>query len=84
MDPKTVFEPHIESNNIQLGSQKVKNNPKIKSKLNIRIEENKENKKLLHYISRLQNNLNLTPILKIAYFLPQKAKIKFTLKLDEN
>ena len=25
-------------------------------------------------MSRPQNNLNLTPTLKIAYFLPQKAK----------
>ena len=44
MDPKTVFEPHIESKNIPLGSKKVKNNPKIKSKSNIRSEGNKENK----------------------------------------
>ena len=31
-DPKTVFEPHIEPKNSQLGFQKVKNNPKMKSK----------------------------------------------------
>ena len=42
--PKKVFEPHIEPRNSPLGPQKVKNNPKIKSKSNIRIEENKKNK----------------------------------------
>ena len=36
MDPKTVFEPHIEPKNSPLGPQKVKNDP-------VRIEENKEN-----------------------------------------
>ena len=34
-------------------------------------------------MSRPQNNLNLTLTLKIAYFLPKKAK-KNTLKLDKN
>ena len=34
-------------------------------------------------MSRPQNNLNLAPTLKIAYFLPKKAKKKITLKLDE-
>ena len=32
-----VFEPHIEAKNSQLGSQKIKNSPKIKSKTNVRI-----------------------------------------------
>ena len=32
-------------------------------------------------MSRPRNNLNLTQTLKIAYFLPQKAKI--TLELDK-
>ena len=35
--PKTVFEHHIEPKNSTLRSQKVKNNPKIKSKSNVRI-----------------------------------------------
>ena len=36
-------------------------------------------------MSRPQNNLNLAPTLKIAYFLPKKAKKKkkIALKLDE-
>ena len=34
-------------------------------------------------MSRPQNNLNLTSTLKIAYFLPQKAKNKIALYLDE-
>ena len=41
--PQNSFEPHIEPKNSQLGSQKVKNDPKIKSKSNVRIERNKEN-----------------------------------------
>ena len=38
MDPKTFFELHIEHKNNPLGPQKVKNNPKIKSKEKVRIE----------------------------------------------
>ena len=41
-DPKTVFEPYPNPKNSPLGPQKVKNDPKIKPKLNIRIERNKE------------------------------------------
>ena len=36
--PKTFFEPHTDPKNIPLGPQKVKNDPKIKSKSNGRIE----------------------------------------------
>ena len=43
MDPKTVFEPHIEHKKSPLGPQKVKDDSKIKSKSNVRIEGNKEN-----------------------------------------
>ena len=46
VDTKTVFEPHIEPKNSQLGPQKVKNNHKIKLKSNVRIEGNKENKSI--------------------------------------
>ena len=42
VDPKTVFEPFPNPKNSPLGPQKVKNDPKIKSKWNIRIEKNKE------------------------------------------
>ena len=42
-DPKTVFEPYPNPKNSPLGPQKVKNDPKIKSKSNVRIERNKEN-----------------------------------------
>ena len=45
---------------------KSKKDPKIKSKSNVRIEEKKI--KILHYMSRPRNNLNLIPTLKIAYF----------------
>ena len=41
--PQNSFWPHIETNNNSLGPQKVKNNPKIQSKSNVRIEGNKEN-----------------------------------------
>ena len=42
------------------------------------MSEFKETKKikLLHFMSRPQNNLNLNPTIKIAYFLPEKAKKK--------
>ena len=42
-DPKTVFEPFPNLKNSPLGPQKVKNDPKIKSKVNVEIERNKEN-----------------------------------------
>ena len=41
--PQNSFKPHIEPKNSPLGPQKVKNDPKIKSKSNVRIERNKEN-----------------------------------------
>ena len=41
---KTVFEPNPDPKKSPLGAQKVKNYPKIKSKSNIRIEGNLENK----------------------------------------
>ena len=37
VDPKTVFEPYPNPKNSPLGLQKVKNDPKIKSKSNVRI-----------------------------------------------
>ena len=39
----TVFEPFPNPKNRPLGPQKVKNDPEIKSKSNVRIERNKEN-----------------------------------------
>ena len=38
LDSKTVFEPFLNPKNGPLGPQKVKNDPKIKSKSNVRIE----------------------------------------------
>ena len=43
VEPKTVFEPFPNPKNSLLGPQKVKNDPKIKSKSNVRIERNREN-----------------------------------------
>ena len=43
IDPKTVFEPHIEPKNSPLGPQKVNNSPNIKLKSNVRIKGKKEN-----------------------------------------
>ena len=43
LDPKTFLEPFPYPKNSPLGTQKVKNDPKIKSKSNVRIERNKEN-----------------------------------------
>ena len=42
-DPKTVFEPYPNPKNSPLGPQNVKNDPKIKSKSNVRVKRNKEN-----------------------------------------
>ena len=41
--PRKVYEPFPNPKNSPLGPQKVKINPKIKSKVNVRIERNKEN-----------------------------------------
>ena len=38
VDPKTVFEPYPNPKNSPLGPQKVKKDPKIKSKSKVRIE----------------------------------------------
>ena len=40
---KTVYEPYTEHKNSPLGPQKDKNDPKIKSESNVRIEGNIEN-----------------------------------------
>ena len=42
--PQNSFEPHPDPKNRPLGSQKIKNNPKIKSESNVRIEGTKGNK----------------------------------------
>ena len=69
--PQNIFELFPNPKNSPLGPKKVKNDPKIKSKSIIRMEGSKENKSL----SRPQNNLNLTPTIKIAYFFaPKKPK----------
>ena len=44
VDPKTVLEPYHDPKNSPLEPQKVKNDPKIKSKSDIRIEKYIENK----------------------------------------
>ena len=43
VNPKTIYELFPSPINSSLGPQKVKNDPKIKSKSNVRIEENIEN-----------------------------------------
>ena len=43
VDPKKGVEPYPNPKNSPLGPQKVKNDPKIKSKSNVRIEGNIEN-----------------------------------------
>ena len=43
VDPKKVFESFPKPKNSPLGHQKVKNDPKIKSKSNVRIEGNIKN-----------------------------------------
>ena len=41
--PQTVFKPYPNPKNNPLGPQKLKNDPKIKSKSKVRIERNIEN-----------------------------------------
>ena len=43
LTPKQFFNPSPTPKIARLGPQKVKNDPKIKSKSNVRIERNKEN-----------------------------------------
>ena len=43
MDPKTVLEPYPNPKNSPFGPKNVKNDPKIKSKSKVRIEENIKN-----------------------------------------
>ena len=76
MDPKTFFEPYIEPKHSPLGPKKIENNPNIKSKLNVRIEGNKEKKKLLHYMSRPQKEFNLTLTLPYSYENPISSFIQ--------
>ena len=45
--PKRFLNPTLNQKNSPLGPQKVKNNPKIKSKSNVRIERNKEDESCL-------------------------------------
>ena len=47
VDLKTVFEPFLNPKNSPLGLKKVKNDPKIESKSNVRIEGNIENESCL-------------------------------------
>ena len=44
VDPKTAFEPYPNPKNSPLGPQKAKNDPKIMSTTNVRIQGNVENK----------------------------------------
>ena len=69
MDPKTVFELHIEPKNNLLGSEKVKNDPKIKSKL----KETEEIK-----VGALYELFEPDPNPQITYLCPKKAKKKDT------
>ena len=52
VDPKTVGEPYCDPQTSPLGSQKDKNNPKIKSNSKVTIQEIIENE----YMSRPQNS----------------------------
>ena len=45
VDPKTVYEPFPNPQNSPLRSKKLKNDPKTKSKVNVRIERKKENER---------------------------------------
>ena len=82
VDPKTVFQLYNDSKNNPLGPQKVKNNPKIKSKEKVRIEGTIEKKVVqLH---------EWTPYL-IPGTIPRpqicllgQQKVKNNLKLSQN
>ena len=53
--PRQFLKPFPNPKNSPLGPPKVKNYPKIKSKSNVRIEGNIENK-FFHYMSRSQTS----------------------------
>ena len=80
-EPKKVFEPNIEPKNIPIGPQKSKQ-PQNYVKIKCQNWRKQRKWKLFDYMSRPQNNFNLTPTLKIAYFLSKKTK-KIALYLDE-
>ena len=60
--PQNSFEPYPNPKNSRFGPQKVKNDPKIKSKSKVRIEGTIEKKLLLFkYMSRPQNSFWTLP-----------------------
>ena len=80
VDPKTVFEPHIEPKNSPLGPQKVKNNHKIKLKSNVRIEGNKENKSICT-IWVDQKHFEPDPNPKNSLFFAQQSQKKLPISI---
>ena len=71
MDPKKVFEPHIEPKNIPLGLKEVKKDPKIKSTSNVKIEEKKTDKSFYTIWVDPETIWTWFQPSKIAYFGPK-------------
>ena len=67
MDPKTIFESHIEPKISPLGPQKVKNDPKIKSNQMSELKETKKIKVVQLHEETSKQFLNPTPTPKIAH-----------------
>ena len=63
---RKVFEPFVNPKNSLLGPQKVKINPKIKSKSNVKIARNIENESCSTTWVDLKTFLTPTPVPKIA------------------
>ena len=82
MDPKTVFEPHIEPKSRPIGPKKDKSDPKIKSNSNVRIQGIIENESCstTWVDPKTVFEPHIEP--KIAHLGPKK--LKTTPKLSQN
>ena len=74
VDVKTVFETYHYSKNSPFGTQKVKNDLKIKSKVNVRIERNKANESCSTTWVDTKTVVESDPTPKNGPLWPQKVK----------
>ena len=77
-----MFEPFANAINSPLGPKEVKNDPKIKTKVNVRIERNKENESYSTTWVDLKTVVEPYPNPKNSPLGPQKVKL--IRKLSQN
>ena len=80
--PQNSFEPYRDPKNSQIGPQKVKDNPKIQSKLNVRIEGIKKIKVIALY-EQPPKQIEPDPNPRNSLFFGPKKPKKNNLKLDK-